>query len=51
MLLNSVAATLTILSFLKEIEVPRFQGVSRGCYKIVPQVCRHLVMPYMKSWD
>jgi len=27
---------LTILGFLKEKDVPRLQGVSRRCYKVVP---------------
>lgn len=50
MLLNSIAASLTIFSYLKGKEVPRFQAVSRGCYKIVPQACRHLTMPFMRDW-
>lgn len=51
MLLNSLAASLTILSYLKDQELPRLQAVSRGCYKVVPQACRFLVMPFMRDWS
>jgi len=50
MLLNSLAATLTILAYFNDQELPRLQAVSRGCYKVVPQACKHLTMSFTRDW-